>query len=145
MSYNSIMKQLINNILITLSLLYMSGCTPSPTVAPTQNDALNKISNSNAKKEKSYFLQNQFDYFVDKELTPTVVKDKEIQKKYMDKVVDKKTGKVTYKDKESDYFTLQETCDKIGVYMREHPSDYSKSTVHKLEMMPVIGSSAKRR
>ncbi len=138
------MKQLINKILISLSLVSMIGCTPSPTVAPTQNSALNKISNSNAKKKKSYFLQNQFDYFVNKELTPTVIKDKEIQKKYMDKVVDKKTGKVTYKDKKSDYFTLQETCDKISTYMRENPSDYNKSNVHKLEMMPVIGTTKKR-
>ena len=138
------MKHLIDKILIGLSFAFVTGCSTTTDVAPSENESLNSISKSNAGKKESYFLQNQFDYFVDDELTPAIEKDKEIQEKYMDKSVDEKSGEVTYKDREDDYFTIQEVFDKVGAYMRANPSDHSKSNVTKINSMPAIGTTRKR-
>jgi len=138
------MKQLLDKTLITLSLFLLVGCTTSTKVNPSQNDALNEVSNSTAKKENSYFLQQQFDGFINDELAPSVAKDKEIQDKYMDKHIDKKTGEVTYVDREDDNFTLQEIADKLGSYKKATEKDDSNSHVKKVESLPVLGSSRKR-
>jgi len=135
------MKQLIDKSLISLSLALLVGCASTAVVVPpSQNNTLNSITKSTAKKQNSYFMQKQFNHFVNDEYMPTVSKNKEIQKKYMDKKVDAKTGEVTYVDRESDSFTLQETADKLKVYIDAKPDDYSKSNVTKLEKMPVIGN-----
>ena len=138
------MKQLFDKILISLSLIFIAGCSTSPEVAPSQNKALNSVSNSTMGKEKSYFMQNQLDFFLDEELAPVVAKDKGIQDKYMDKVEDKQTGEVTYIDRESDNFTLQEIFDKVNVYRKEKPANYEESHVEKVNALPVLGSTRKR-
>lgn len=127
------MKQLISQTNLILSLLFFSGCTTNNTVAPSKNRALNSVSDSNAKKEKSYWMQNQLDSFLQKEWDPTMKEDKEIQEKY---------GKKKEKEKS---FTLQELADKQAAYKKAHPVDESKSNVKKLESMPVIGGSSSRR
>ena len=133
------MKQLIDKSLISLSLAFLVGCSTNTAIPPSQNEVLNSISKSNTTKKNSYFMQKKFDHFINDEYEPTISKNKEIQKKYMDKKVDVNTSEVTYVDRESDSFTLQETVDKFKAYMDAKPSDYSKSNVTKLEKMPVIG------
>ena len=123
------MKQLISQSNLILSFLFLGGCSTYVEKAPSQNDALNSVSKSNAKKEQSYWLQDQLDSFVEDEWNPTMQKDKEIQEKYGE---DKKT-------KEEKHFTLQELADKQAAYRKAHPVDHSKSNVTKLESMPVIG------
>jgi predicted small lipoprotein YifL len=138
------MKQLIDNILIILSLVFVTGCGTLEKVAPSQNKVLNSVTNSNMGKEKSYFMQKQLDYFLNKKFTPIVNRDKSIQKKYMDKIVDKETGQISYKDRESDDFTLQEIFDKVNVYMKDKPSNGKESHVNKIDTLPVIGTTKKR-
>ena len=117
------MKQLISQTNLILSLLLFSGCTANNMVTPSKNKALNSVSDSNAKKEKSYWMQNQLDSFFEKEWNPTMKEDKEEEKS----------------------FTLQEIVDKQAAYKKAHPADESKSNVKKLESMPVIGGGSKRR
>ena len=131
--YNTHMKQLISQTHLILSFLFLSGCTTNATVAPSQNKALNSVSNSNAQTKKSYWMQNQLDSFLQKKWNPTMKEDKEIQKKYGEKKEQEKT------------FTLQEFVDKQAAYEKTHPIDESSSNVKKLENMPVIGGSSSRR
>ncbi|MDF1879540.1 hypothetical protein JHD46_07820 [Sulfurimonas sp. SAG-AH-194-C20] len=119
------MKQLINTTAIILSLTLFMGCVTNPKTSPSENKALNSISKSNAKKKKSYFMQNRTDAFLEKEWKETVLEDKEIKEKYEDN-----------KDKS---FTLQEFVDKAEVYNKKKPTNSSTSNVSKLKAMPVIG------
>ena len=123
------MKQLIDKILISLSLLFIIGCSTKAEISPSENSALNNISNS-GKKEKKGFLQNSLDSFIEEDWTPTLNENKEIQEKY--------------EEEEEKSFTLQEFVDKSEAYLDAHPSDHENSNVHKLESMPVIGNSKKR-
>lgn len=127
------MKQVISQTNLILSLVFFSGCTVNNTVSPSKNNALNSVSDSNAKKEKSYWMQNQLDSFFEKEWDPTMKEDKEIQEKYVKKEEKEKS------------FTLQEMADKQAAYKKAHPIDESKSNVKKLESMPVIGGGSTRR
>ncbi len=126
------MKQLISQTNLILSLVFLSGCTTHVNTTPSQNEVLNSLSNSNAKKEKIYWMQNQLNSFFEKEWNPTMKKDKEIQKKYGKKEVKKS-------------FTLQEFVDKQAAYNKAHPTNTSKSNVKKLESMPVIGNESNKR
>ncbi len=123
------MKRLIIKYSISLSFLLCTACSTSGEVSPSQNSALNSISNSSAKSDKGV-IQNMLDNFLKEEWTPTVESNKEIQKRYI--------------EKEDKYFTLQEYMDKREAYLKVHPSDHNNSNVHKLEMMPVIGNTKKR-
>jgi len=123
------MKQLIIKHSIFLSLVLFTACSTPQNISPSQNDALNKISNSNVKKENGS-LQSLLDNFLQNEWIPTLNRDKEIREKYI--------------QKEDKPFSLQEYVDKRAVYIKAHPSDHNKSNVHKLEMMPVIGKSRSR-
>ena len=141
------MKQLIIKYSIGLSLLFCTACSTSGEVSPSQNSALNSISNSSAKSDKGV-IQNMLDSFLKEEWTPTVESDKEIQKRYMQEVKESNSSKTTtqksYIEKEDKYFTLQEYMDKREAYLKVHPSDHNNSNVHKLEMMPVIGNTRRR-
>ena len=125
------MKQVISQTNLILSLVFLSGCTTTILTTPSQNKALNSVSNSNAEKEQSYWMQNQIDNFFEKEWNPTMKEDKKIQEKYGNK-----------KEKS---FTLQEIADKQAAYKKAHPIDESKSNVKKLDGMPVIGGGSNRR
>ena len=139
------MKHLM--IKTTLALLGSSlivGCSALSSSAPSQNGALNSISTANIKK-KDGFMQKAMDNWFKNDWTPTISKDKNIQKKYMRK--DGST-KVVYKDgheevhyveKDDKPFTLQEYVDKAAAYRKAHPNDYEHSHVKKLESMPIIG------
>jgi len=135
--YNSLMKQLISQTHLLLSLLLFSSCATNPVLPPSQNSALNSVSDSNAKKEKNYWMQEQFDSFLENEWNPTMKKDKEIQKKYRKNEESEK--------KEEKHFTLQEFVDKQEAYRKAHPVDDSKSNVRKLNSMPAIGENPSRR
>ena len=94
-------------------------------------------------------MQKSLNSWLENEWEPTISKDKEIQKKYMqeEKVQNKGEAQTSAKetqeshfvDKEDRNFTLQEYVDKASAYMKEKPNDYNSSNVHKMESMPVIG------
>ena len=141
------MKRIIVKYSTILALVLSTACSStSPDVSPSQNDALNRISNSSAKSDKGS-LQSALDSFLKDDWTPTVEKDEEIQKKYMKRVdanESNDTNKSIYVEDEDKPFTLQEYVDKRAAYVKEHPADHNNSHVHKLEMMPVIGNNRKR-
>jgi len=143
------MKQLIIKNTPILSLLLLSACGTTPTVAPSQNKALNSISSSNAQNGKQAgFMQNSLDSWTQDEWTPKVEANPEIQKKYMKvdenaaPIKSEKSDKkeVVYKEREDKAFTLQELVDKTGAYLEATPSkDESKSNVKHMQSLPVIG------
>jgi len=124
------MKQLTITANILFLTLLLTACAPDTEVTPSQNSALNSISNSNA-HSKNGAMQQSLNSWLKNEWEPTVKEDKKIQKKYMKK-------EKTFVEKE-DSFTLQEYVDKAAVYMKAHPNDYNSSNVHKLESLPAIG------
>ena len=144
------MKQLITTSLTISALILLSGCATDAPVAPSQNSDLNKISNSNG-KEKPGLMQKSLDSWLKNEWTPTVNKDKKVQKKYLKKVNIKKidtnadikeTSNATeekYVENKERNFTLQEYVDKASAYMKAHPDDGKESHTKQLESMPVIG------
>ena len=141
------MKQLIIKSCISLSLVFLSACSTSSDVSPSQNDTLNSISNSSSKSEKGA-MQGILDNFLNNEWSDTMENDEEIQEKYMEEVkVENNTTKETdikHVDKKDKHFTLQEYADKRAAYVKAHPADHNNSHVHKLETMPVLGSTRKR-
>ena len=143
------MKQIIIISSLALTATLFNSCASSQNVAPSQNAALNSISNSNASTKKEGAMQRSLNNWLHDDWEPTVSKDKEIQKKYMRKEKVSKTKAVQtlengtkeshFVEKEDRNFTLQEYVDKASAYMKAKPNDYNSSNVHKLESMPVIG------
>ena len=115
-----------------------TACHPEEEIQPSQNQVLNSISKSSAKTDKGS-MQNTLDNWLAQEWTPTISQNKDIQKKYMKKVIDEKTGKEKLVEDKNRNFTLQEFVDKRVAYNKVHPTDENGSNVHKLELMPVIG------
>ena len=138
-----------------LTFSFLTGCASENVTPPSQNNALNSISNSNAAKEKKGIMQESLDSWLQDDWLPTIQKDKNIRKKYMK--VEKKespqtqliesqeTNKTkespatTYVEKTDKAFTLQEYVDKAEAYMKEKPNNYEESNVKKLESLPAIG------
>ncbi len=141
------MKQLIIISNLLLLAFVLSNCSSSSAkVTPSQNTALNSISNSNAGTKKEGAMQKSLDSWLKNDWEPTVSKDKEIQKKYMQekkeaksKTSAKENQKSHFVDKKNKNFTLQEYVDKASAYMRAKPNDYNSSHVKKVESLPVIG------
>ena len=159
------MKHISTKITLTiLTSLFFVGCSSLGSEAPSQNRALNSVSNSKGKAKDGYMQKTMETWFAN-DWTPTVSKDKEIQKKYMrkdntngvsqDKEIQQEyirrdgSTKTVYKDgreevhyveKDDKPFTLQEYVDKAAAYRKAHPNDYEHSNVKKLESMPVIGN-----
>jgi hypothetical protein len=136
-------KNIITVTLLSL-LVGVSGCTSSTNVSPQENKELNNVSSTTTNK-KPGLMQTTLDGWLKDDWTPTVEKDPEIQKKYMQKQVVKKgenntTEKnVVYTENNDRDFTLQEYVDKAVAYQKAKPNDYENSNVKKLESMPVIG------
>ncbi len=121
------MKKLNTIIITILTLLTFSACSQKTSVAPSQNKALNSVTNSTAQKESNGVMQKSLDKWLKDEWTPTVEKDETIKAKNQDKTRD---------------FTLQEYVDKSGVYIKEKESEgkTTQSHVEKMKSMPVIGN-----
>ena len=136
------MKHLITITLTITASIIVGGCASSAPVPPSQNCDLNKISNSHG-KNKPGLMQKNLNNWLKNEWTPTVNKDKKIQKKYLKKETtttnDNTTEEKYVEDKERN-FTLQEYVDKASAYIKAHPSNEEESHVKKLESMPVIGN-----
>ena len=132
------MRDFIILSISALSVAFFGGCSSSNPVAPSQNRALNSISNSNGIAKKESYMQKSMDKWLKEKWTPTVSKDKEIQKKYMKKV-EISDKKVKYKEDKNKSFTIQEYVDKSAAYMKARPNDYNNSNVKKMESLPVIG------
>ena len=137
------MKQLIIISHSFLALTLLSGCASKTQTSPSQNSALNSVSKSSAAKKHEGVMQKSLDSWLKDDWEPTVSKDKEIQKKYMQKKEDKTlvndTKESHFVDKKNKNFTIQEYVDKAAAYRKAHPNDYEHSNVRKLESMPVIG------
>lgn len=155
------MKHLYTLILTTTAAFTLSSCAHSAPVAPSQNDALNKISNSKGKEKKGY-MQEGLDTWLENDWVPAVSADAKVQEKYMEKREDTKVSSITsqeeleanssenlstqsqksqvkYVEKSNKPFTLQEYVDKTEAYMRARKTDVNNSHVEKLNSMPVIG------
>lgn len=138
------MKQLKLIITISSTLLLFTACGSSTPVAPSQNSALNSITDSNG-KEKSGYMQQGLDSWLEDDWTPTVEQDKEVRTKYMEKVESNSSKEnvgsteVQYVEKKNKNFTLQEYVDKSAAYFKAHPNDDANSNVEKLNSMPAIG------
>jgi len=124
------MKRLIITLNLYVSVMLLTGCTTNGTTQPSNNNALDKTSNSSANKKKGS-MQKALDSWLSEEWLPAVNNDKDIQKKYLNK-------------KEEEHFTLQEYVDKRVAYLKVHPSDYNNSNAWKMETMPVIGNKRKK-
>ncbi|WP_415397589.1 hypothetical protein [Sulfurimonas sp. CS5] len=118
------MKNLKITIIATISILSLSSCSSNTTVAPSQNESLNSVTNSTAEKNNKGSMQKSLDSWLKDEWTPKVEKDEDIKAKNQDKERD---------------FKLQEYIDKSEVYMKESNSTTQDSHYKKMESMPVIG------
>ena len=140
------MKKKLNlTITIGITMASLLGCASGGSVAPSQNESLNKVSPS-GKDTKTGIMQSTMEKWFEEDWDPTVKQDQEIQKKYMKEkhiTTHDKDGnvveKVVYEEDKERNFTLQEYVDKAAAYQRAHPSDYEHSNVKKLESLPVIG------
>lgn len=140
------MKQLIAITLSTTLITLMAGCSSNTQVAPSQNSALNSISDS-GKDRKAGYLQKSLDTWLQDEWSPTVSQDKKIQKKYMKKQTVSQNGEnnetveeeISYVEDDDRNFTLQEYVDKAKAYIDAKPNNYEKSYTNKVNSMPVIG------
>jgi len=148
------MKQLKLIITSSLTMAMLSACGTSTVVAPSQNSALNSITDSNG-KEKSGYMQQGLDSWLKDDWTPTMEQNEEIRTKYMDKVEPKsskamskdeatvegqeETTEVKYVEKKDKNFTLQEYVDKSAAYFEVQERDLEGSNVKKMQSMPVIG------
>ena len=131
------MKQLIKLFVITLSLTFISACSSHTQTTNTKSYDMQNLSPTIEKNENGY-MQNALDNFLENDWTPTVSKNRTIQKKYMKEDSINENGTLQYIDKENG-FTLQEYVDKAFAYSDGKPNDENNSNVHKLEQMPVIG------
>lgn len=136
--YNPYMKHLYLTITTTTLILLLTSCGNSTSVAPSQNDALNTISNSNG-KEKSGYMQKGLDSWLVNDWKPKVEQNKEIQSKYMQKSKTQEGTQEEYVEKQNKPFTLQEYVDKTSAYFEAQERDLENSNIEKMKKMPVIG------
>lgn len=118
--YNSVMKTLI--MTISLALLFTS-CSKVDGANPSQNKALNTIAGKN-EKQKSGYMQQKLDNWIERDWTPTVEKNESIKEKNKD---------------ESRGFTIQEYVDKIKLYTSEQNTTQNESHSQKIKSLPVVG------
>lgn len=116
------MKNLTKTITLIFTTLVLGACSSNTMVAPSQNSALNSVSNST--QQKSGAMQKSLDNWLEKDWTPTIEKDPVIKEKYTD---------------EKRAFTLQEYVEKAEVYSKDGNNSVKESNVEKLNTMPAIG------
>jgi hypothetical protein len=137
------MKKPIQLTLTALTFVALSACSYTSKPSDSQKNALESVSSDTHPKEKGA-MQNSLDTWLSQDWTPTVEKDENIQKKYMDSEIKKtNNGKEEHVNTEDPKrpFTLQEYADKAGAYMKAHENDPKKpSHVEKMSKMPVIGN-----
>jgi hypothetical protein len=116
------MKNSMKIITLIVTALILGACSSDKVVNPSQNSALNSVSNS--QKEKTGAMQESLNNWLNKEWTPSIEKDEAIKEKYADEKRD---------------FTLQEYVEKSEVYIKENNATAKNSHVDKINAMPVIG------
>ncbi len=121
--YNVGMNKLALLTITTFSILSLTSCNSSNDVSPSQNKALNGVTQATTYKEDGA-MQKSLDNWLNKEWTPTVEKDEKIKK--------------INKDKNRN-FTLQEYVDKAAVYSKEDNSSTGRSHLKEMNSLPVIG------
>jgi len=131
-----IMKHKTNILLIILSIFTIS-CKDTNAVSPSQNKALNSISNSNADRGKNGYMQRSIDK-IQKEDKSTKKTKESIDNETKQKEITDSVKKEKIREKKSeDKYTLQYYFDKTATYLNSK----EKTTSHKEKMdkMPVIG------
>ena len=121
------MKKLKLAIITSLTLLSMSACSTTEVGNPSQNSALNEVTNS-GKNQKTGAVQNSIDVWLKNEWTPIIEKNEEIKEKYKDK---------------NREFTLQEYVEKSESYVKDaNTTIYNEKNSHseKMKSMPIIGN-----
>jgi hypothetical protein len=116
------MKKITTTITLIFTTFVLGACSASKVGYPSQNSALNSVSNST--QEKSGIMQSSLDGWLEKDWTPTIEKDPVIKEKYAD---------------EKRKFTLQEYVEKAEAYSKESNSSVTESNVEKLNTLPAIG------
>ncbi|WP_373034986.1 hypothetical protein [Sulfurimonas sp.] len=118
------MENLKITIIATICMLGLNACGSNASVSPSQNEALNSVTNSTAEKNNKGSMQKSLDGWLKDEWTPKVEKDEAIKEKNQDKTRD---------------FRIQDYVEKSEVYIRESNSTTQDSHYKKMESMPVIG------
>ena len=128
------MKKIINiSILLIVSSLYI-GCQDVSNPSPTQNEALNGVSNSNANKKNKGIMQNSLDSWLKEDWEKNTKGYDENQTKTEEVLVSK--DKNTKKDEKG---FLQYYVDKAFYYNKHKSKKEEKSHAKELEKLPVIG------
>ncbi len=118
------MNKLTLLTITTLSILSLTSCNSANGVNPSQNKALNSVTQA-TNKEEDGAIQKSLDNWLKNEWTPIVEKDEAIKEKNKDKSRD---------------FTLQEYVDKSELYIKEHNSSIKNSHSEMMKSMPIIGT-----
>ena len=136
----------MKTLLIVTILLIFSGCASQNAPSPSQNDALNRVSKSNASTKKRGWMQEHLAFWLkeDWEKTTEEFEKKEKQKStYIktNKKADPKEQEEASKDSSTKEksFSLQYYVNKIKYY-NEHKKSSGPSHLEELEKMPVIGN-----
>jgi len=141
----------MKNLIYVTVILTFVGCS-SPQVAPSQNDALNAISKSNASTKKDGAMQRALDDWLENDWekntkgfeetkqteaveTTRTNNDEDVKENFSE---EKRVKKTTSSSNNNESFTLQHYVDKAKYYM-EHKKTHTKSHVKELEALPVIG------
>lgn len=125
--------------MISLSFISLAGCSQHTTDVPA-NDPNSPVISPKHTTDRPGYMQKIMDNFLENDWSPTLSKDKEIQKKYMKKRDNMEEGsEELYEEDKKRAFTLQEYLDKATAYSEARPSDYNSSNSKKLNKMPVIG------
>ncbi len=125
--------------------------SPSQKTPPSQNSALNTISPSNTASDdhEAYrHMQKNTNTWIDEEWTPLTEGKKSVTNSDING--SDTDDNSTIIDDENRSFTLQHYVDKAGVYMdnkkkRDENKTKCPSHLEKMNGMPVIGGSTKRR
>ncbi|MBL0708711.1 MAG: hypothetical protein JJW00_06665 [Sulfurimonas sp.] len=119
------MKNLNITITTSILLLSLSACSSKTATSPSQNEALNSVTNTTAQKEKDGIMQRSMDSWIKDEWTPKTQKDEKV------KTLDKD---------ESRDFKIQEYVDKSQTYLKDSDAKETQSHTKKVNSLPVIGN-----
>ncbi len=126
---------------VTIILILFNGCDATNQPSPSQNEILNKVSKSNAAKEKKGLMQESFDSWLASDWDKNTQGFEESKKEEhaplkSEKNIAKKETQIKPKKEEG---FLQHYVDKVIYYHEHEEEDNSTSHVEEMEKLPVIG------
>lgn len=136
---------------VTILLIFV-GCASQNTPTPTQNKALNGVSNSTAAKKKSGWMQKNLDNWLENDWEKSTKDfDESLQKTKTASKIEEKPSKnnanlkqqdqksLDNKKEEDSGFTLQHYVDKAAYYLEHKEKSNEPSHAEQLKKLPVIG------